>query len=395
MSDELRCEICNITYKDRTGLWKHNRKYHVNNTTNTLQKKQHIVQSDIQYQQHDIHHDIQNVKSNICKSCNKVLSNSQSRWRHEKTCKIKKISENENTMLKEKLDILIKHQDNLEKKIEKLESSIIKSAPSNNTNNAHSHNKTVNSNLGTVNNAKVIHNNNINIVAPGNEKNDLTKEEIISIFEKQLTSVIRYIELTNFNKNRPMNHSFCVTNRDGKHMLKYNVDNKSVESDKKKYFYMSVLTRAIARMEMVFNDNKKLINKQFDKEKQEQIKDSIMRLKDICNKNYNDKILKGLYDELNLLCYNSRKTILSTWDKSEDEKAKEPEKELEKDDSDNTEDYKNIFLPMKDFLEIYSNDVIKENEMVYTSSDDDDEETASYIPQLNIKKVQKKKEIDL
>lgn len=391
MSAELICEICNITYKDRTGLWKHNRKYHVNNTTNTLQKKQHIVQSDIQYKQPDIHHNIQNVKSNVCKSCNKVLSNSQSRWRHEKTCKIKKISENENTMLKQKID-------NLEKKIEKLEYSIVKSAPSNNTNNAHSHNKTINNNknLGTVNNAKVI-NNNINIVAPGNEKNDLTKEEIISIFERQLTSVIRYIELTNFNKNRPMNHSFCVTNRDGKHMLKYNVDNKSIVSDKKKYFYATVLTRAIARMEMVFNDNKKLINKQFDKEKQEHIKDSIMRLKDICNKNYNDKILKGLYDELNLLCYNSRKTVLSTWDKPDDNVT---QKELEKDDSDNTEDYKNIFLPMKDFLEIYSNDVIKENEMVYTSSDDDEElsseeETASCIPQLNIKKVQKKKEIDL
>jgi hypothetical protein len=27
-TEVLRCELCNINYKSRTGLWKHNKNYH-------------------------------------------------------------------------------------------------------------------------------------------------------------------------------------------------------------------------------------------------------------------------------------------------------------------------------------------------------------------------------
>jgi hypothetical protein len=305
----------------------------------------------------DINTSTPNINTINCKFCQREFSFIQSRWRHEKTCK-----KND----KKLLETAIQKINDLEKEIKDLkkEKQIVTS--NSNSNN----NKTINNNNnGTINNAKII-NNNINIVAPGNENNDLTNDEIKSIFEKQLSSVIRYIELTNFNKNRPMNHSFCVTNRDGKHVLAYNTDTATVESNKKKYFYASVLSKAISRMESIVN-NKNLMKKQFTKEKQQMIKEGIERLKDICDKDYNSKILKSLYDELNLLCYNSRKTVLSTWENPQDT-------------NDSTEDYKNIFMPIKDFIEIYSNDVLKEQDMQYSESDSDsDTETK---PELIIRK---------
>ncbi len=343
------CNICNCEYKSYQSLWNHKHRMHDDN--------QQFTTPNINKSTLDINTSTPNINTINCKFCQREFSFIQSRWRHEKTCK-----KND----KKLLETAIQKINDLEKEIKDLkkEKQIVTS--NSNSNN----NKTINNNNnGTINNAKII-NNNINIVAPGNENNDLTNDEIKSIFEKQLSSVIRYIELTNFNKNRPMNHSFCVTNRDGKHVLAYNTDTATVESNKKKYFYASVLSKAISRMESIVN-NKNLMKKQFTKEKQQMIKEGIERLKDICDKDYNSKILKSLYDELNLLCYNSRKTVLSTWENPQDT-------------NDSTEDYKNIFMPIKDFIEIYSNDVLKEQDMQYSESDSDsDTETK---PELIIRK---------
>jgi len=141
-------------------------------------------------------------------------------------------------------------------------------------------------------------------------------------------------------------------------------------------------------MESIVN-NKNLMKKQFTKE-------GIERLKDICDKDYNSKILKSLYDELNLLCYNSRKTVLATWDnpKNNDDDIEDNMVNLETKflnlalqselGSDSMEDYKKIFMPIKDFIEIYSNDVLKEQDMQYSESDSDsDTETK---PELIIRK---------
>jgi hypothetical protein len=329
---EYKCLQCNKEYSGYQSLWIHNKKFH---------EEKNIPEQE---------------KNIICKFCGKDFAFTQSKWRHEKNCKKKQENNNllENAMIK---------ISELEKKIDKLENkkSVTK-------------NFTKNNNNGTINNV------NINIVAPGNEKNDLTIEEIKSIFEKQLTSVIRYIELTNFNKDRPTNHSFCVTNRDGKHLLSYNTDTATVENNKKKYFYASVLSKAILKMEAIFYTNKKVLNKQFSKEQLDQIIDSIERLREICEKDYDSKILKSLYDELNLLCYNSRKTVLNTWEN------KKPEQNGDNEDNEDNEDYKDIFVPMKGFIEMYSNDVLNDSSEEESDSESEMEQVVP-VQLKNIKKV--------
>ena len=145
------CTVCNQEYKSRQSLWNHINKFHKPNnqipTANVPQKLNEI---------HTTPHKSDDIN---CKFCNKVLSRDDSLKRHMKTCKKKETFENENN----KLENAITKINQLEKELSALKSTTSKP-------------KTINNNSGTINNANVI--NNINIVAPGNENNDLSIEEI-------------------------------------------------------------------------------------------------------------------------------------------------------------------------------------------------------------------------
>ena len=84
-------------------------------------------------------------------------------------------------------------------KIEKLEDEIkkLKSKPSSRIN------KSINN--GTINNGI-----NININSIGNEPMNLSIDEIKSIFDKKVFSLIKYLQLLNFDERRKNNHSFCI-----------------------------------------------------------------------------------------------------------------------------------------------------------------------------------------
>jgi len=78
--DEYECKLCNKKYKNKSGIWKHNNKYHKetsiqNHHNDVYQCNQNVYISD------------DNKEINECKYCKKSLSNRQSRWRHEQKCK--------------------------------------------------------------------------------------------------------------------------------------------------------------------------------------------------------------------------------------------------------------------------------------------------------------------
>jgi len=57
------CKICNLVYKTRNGLFKHNKKYHPNDTNKNIPKKY------------------------SCEYCNKGYDTRQSKWMHVQKCK--------------------------------------------------------------------------------------------------------------------------------------------------------------------------------------------------------------------------------------------------------------------------------------------------------------------
>jgi len=78
--NEYTCKICNKNYANKSGIWKHNNKYH---STENNQNNQKITISS-------------NPKVTItspckpdgltCKYCSKVFKFKQGRWRHEQNC---------------------------------------------------------------------------------------------------------------------------------------------------------------------------------------------------------------------------------------------------------------------------------------------------------------------
>ena len=258
---EYKCNQCNKLYKTYQSLWNHNKKFHTTDAVNC----QSIRQSNVSPK-----------KSLTCDKCSKVFKHRQSKSKHMKTC----------TVMEDKLKTM-------ENEIIKLNKIIKKTQPQNITNN---------------NNGTII-NNNIYINPPNKENCNLSVNEIKEIFNENISCILKYIDKRNFNPNMVENHSFCITNRDGKHLLTYDTDNNNIESKKKKFFLDTIITKAITEIDSLYKKNKD----KFDKANQRRIEDNISNLKHYNDKGSDSKIYRELIDELNLQIYNKCGIILKTW----------------------------------------------------------------------------------
>lgn len=333
------CKDCKLSYATNAGLWKHNAKYHPNISGNKSPLESQNAPKCSE--------NVKKISTYICKYCKNNFAKKFNLQRHQKNCKNKKENKEELEILKNIIDNMNKTQEKLVKEIMELKKD------KNNTT------KSQNINNGSIYNGRII--NNININAPGHELMKLSKEDIEDIFEKKLMSVITYIEKTNFDKKKKYNHNFCATNQNGKYLLHYDQESSSIKSTKKKYFYQDVISNAIQKIETSYNKYK---NK-FKKDKQLLFDEIITKLKAIQNYDFNNKILKSLYDELNLLCYNSRNVVLDTWSINENI------------DEEKEKDYSEYFLKIKSVVDTYSN--MQNNSSSDDNSSDSDSSDSGYM----------------
>jgi len=258
----FNCSICNKEYKSYKSLWNHNSIFHP-------EQKININRNDKKIREYE------------CTQCNKKFTTKQSMNYHiDNTCKNKTNDEiNE-----------------LKKQVVELQKKVSESKTTNNINN------------GTIN--KTV-NNIIYINKIGTENYlELNDEETSEIFSKEISGVVSLIKYINFNERLPSNHSFCSSSLEGKYLLTFNSEEAKVESTRKKYFYQELLSSAVTKMELLYNKCKK----KFSKDKQTRIEDTIARLKDIKERDFNDKILREIKIQLIQLSYNCRNTVLNTWD---------------------------------------------------------------------------------
>jgi hypothetical protein len=176
---EHYCDKCNKNYASYQSLWIHTKKYH-NNSDN------HFDNHDNHFDNHTNNHKNPLTKNYNCRKCNKIFSCFQNRWRHEKKCE--EINSNEN-LKKEIIE--------LKNKVYKLENK--------KTNNKSTMNIKINGNVINGNN----HDSGPKqfIYKTGTEDIDkITYDEVSTIFDNEISSVIKLIELVNFSENKPENH---------------------------------------------------------------------------------------------------------------------------------------------------------------------------------------------
>ncbi len=281
---EYICNKCNKNYSSYQSLWIHNKNFH---------KPEHCENTQLST---SITHKSTNIEKLTCNHCNKTFSRSDSLNRHYKSCneKIKKeelnkikIKEEIKTELKNELKMeLYKNQKPTTKIINKVSGNLI------------------NGNNQDIGNKQIIY-------KTGNEIiESISYEEVSTIFDNEIFSVIKLIELINFNESKPENHSFCSTALESAYLSYYNTDTNSVNKERKKYFFESVICKSIQNHEILYD---KFKNK-FDKVKRQQIEDNIYNLKKMRDNSFNNKIMGEMIRNLNLLSYNKRNLIQDTWD---------------------------------------------------------------------------------
>ena len=251
------CLLCKKAYKSYKSFWKHNSIFHPGEKINNDNK----------------------IRNFSCNVCNKKFTTKQSMVNHiNNTCKNKN-STIETSQIKKELE-------ELKKKFESITSNV------------------TNTNNGTVNNI------NIYINKFGSENiADLSYNDAKNIFNKKIESLIKFVQLLNFNEKIPSNHNFCTTSLDGPYLSVYNTDTSEKHKERKKYFFEELLYKSVNRMEQLYNRYKD----KFNKEKQEQIEEDINILKTIRDKDMNDTLLREMLKKLNLLSYNYKEIVLATW----------------------------------------------------------------------------------
>ena len=253
---KYKCTICdNRLYASYKSLWYHNYKFHKkasSDDTDTVSMVSNTVSIDIPIVSTIIsveNENKKNVSTDIkiklfyCKHCNKQYNHCSSKSRHEQTCnkELTNITNNNNNI---------------------------------NTNNNIKTNTNTNTNNTINNNQKIF------INKLGNENVfDLNMNEVMDIFNKEISCITLLIEYLHFNERLLENHSFCVTNLDNKYISVFNPEKQLIEKDRKKYVFDTILDNSTNKLENLFNYYK---NK-FSHKRQYEIKDTIIHIKKLRN----------------------------------------------------------------------------------------------------------------
>jgi hypothetical protein len=211
INNNFLCNICNKQYKNKSGIWKHNNKYHVNKDNinkSDISQISAVNKSDIsQISAVNIHMETctQNVLNKgkyKCKYCSKIFKHIQSRWKHEHKCKeihnTNQQTENEKLKkeiyeLKQQLSDYLKYAKIHPKTLEKINKNLVTGNNNSNNNN-------------TVNNIQIVKFGTENIQSILNEK------EIKKILNSKYLALEESIKQVHFNNNRPEYRNIYITN---------------------------------------------------------------------------------------------------------------------------------------------------------------------------------------
>jgi hypothetical protein len=253
MEKKFICEICEMSYKTQNGLLKHNRLNHKNNDNNKPKKYP-------------------------CEYCDKEYNSRQNRWVHMLKCKEvnkQKIS------LEEKVNQLTEKVNTLEKKPQKI------------INNNTTNNNTTNNIQYVINSPEV------------SSIGHLTFELQKDILDKGLNSLVYLIEMINFNKSVPENHSYCITAINDKHASVIDEKTNTIIKTNKSDLFDKVLGANLSNLEKIAT------NPKFTPAEKAEYAGKIEYLKKSMFQN--NKFIKRYQSDINLMSYNKKDMVQETW----------------------------------------------------------------------------------
>jgi hypothetical protein len=207
------CSICSKKYSCRQNLYAHNKKFHprhIPTFSTPLQQQNNIYVPSMQHLCNgngveNMQQSPPKIKEHRCKFCEKLFSFSQSKYRHQQTCKkrikLNEMDEFKKEIRKEVLDLISKQYKMHPKTFQKI---------NNNINNG------------------VIINNHVNIVALGEENivEIMTEAQQKRILNYKFRSVFELIKEMHCGNKYPQFHNCAITNMRSPYAYKYDIDKK-------------------------------------------------------------------------------------------------------------------------------------------------------------------------
>ena len=222
------CNICNKYFMSNSGFWKHNNNYHKRIQNNNGNNSKPIVSQSkpiVSQSKPKSNVEIFLIK-NQCKFCNKILSCKQSKYKHEKICKIKKEHDKKQNELIELENKNKLENDILKNEIEQLKLTLQKSLEIKSTTNIL--NKINKQKINKQQNNNIINNNNntINIVKFGTEKLQeiFTDKQMFNLIKNGGSCINESIKYIHFNDKKPEYKNIFITNLKDKYAYVFDGD---------------------------------------------------------------------------------------------------------------------------------------------------------------------------
>lgn len=195
------------------------------------------------------------IPPNVCRYCDKILSNNKKRWKHERNCKVRKENEKKNNSLQEQLDDMKKKINAMESENKEKDKRIRKLERENEKKEKIINNITNNNNTNNYY---------INFHNFGKHSIDyLSKDEINNYVKNPFKNCYNYLEEVFFNKQYPANQNIRLYDlKSG--VGKMFIDNKwsdiplNIWTDKILYDSISTLMTS-ANSEIDYNNDDKFL----------------------------------------------------------------------------------------------------------------------------------------
>ena len=314
----FRCKICNKNYKDKSGLWYHNNKYH--NVINNHNDKHTIIIDNHNIINNTINDNpniiINNHNDNVCNyncnKCNKTFSCYQNRWRHQKTCKFintnKEEEKNENKIINQLVQQLNEQKEQLyeqkkmfEKQISEMKNQLIETM----NKNCKVHPKTLQKinkqlNCDNINNGTII--NTYNIIGLGHENltEVFSKKEKMAILKNRFYCLPELVEYAHFNDKYPQFKNILITNTQNTLAYKYDTKKKQFVAVNKDELLDDIVDERMCDINSFYDE--------LENDLDEKTKEIIEKVKD---KIENDPAYKELKKkDIKLIIYNNRKKVI-------------------------------------------------------------------------------------
>jgi len=290
--NHFRCKLCNKNYKDKSGLWYHNNKYHStksnqNNPKVTISNNPKVTISSSC-----------KIDGLTCKYCSKVFKFKQGRWRHEQNCDM---INNDDYSKDEIINLLKEQLRKQQEQISEIKNQLIETM----NKNCKVHPKTLQKinkqlNCDNINNGTII--NTYNIIGLGHENltEVFSKKEKMAILKNRFYCLPELVEYAHFNDKYPQFKNILITNTQNTLAYKYDTKKKQFVAVNKDELLDDIVDERMCDINSFYDE--------LENDLDERTKEIIEKVKD---KIENDPAYKELKKkDIKLIIYNNRKKVI-------------------------------------------------------------------------------------